>query len=320
MIREIDQLDQLAALLPYLLHVPGEPRGADPVAIRSFQEYLLEADVRWRAWTCATPSDRPVAALLALLLPGATAMLLTPNPGQLGIDEAAQIELTRAALADLRRQPLHYAQALVEPPASGKARALEAAGFTRLTDLLYFGRRSVYPWVDPASRDGLSWMSYTPERHAEFTRTVLATYSGSLDCPELLALRPIEDVLASHRAAGAFDPRRWELAVLDGRAVGCLLLARIAHARLVEIAYVGVVPVARGAGVGSLLMRRAIEHCRAAGEARLVVVVDERNLPARKLYERFAFERSATRTAYLALFNEAERGAAPSEPRGPSAS
>ncbi|MGE0480536.1 MAG: GNAT family N-acetyltransferase [Phycisphaerae bacterium] len=314
MIREIDQLDELVALLPYLLHVPDEPRGADPAAISSFQQYLDDAAVRWRAWQRATTSGRPAAAVLALLPPGATAMVLTPNPGQLGVDEAAQVELTRAALAELRRHPLHYAQALVEPRAPGKVRALEAAGFARLTDLLYFSRHSVYPWVDPASHDGLSWTSYTPERHAEFARTVLATYAGSLDCPELLALRPIDDVLASHQAAGAFDPRWWELMLLDGRAVGCLLLARVAHARLLEIVYLGVVPEARGAGIGSLLMRRAIEHCRAAGDARLVVVVDERNLPARKLYEHFAFEQTATRTAYLALFKGDAPRAAPTPP------
>jgi ribosomal protein S18 acetylase RimI-like enzyme len=127
----------------------------------------------------------------------------------------------------------------------------------------------------------------------------METYDGTLDCPELAGRRTAEEILAAHRASGVFDPSQWELVELDGYDAGCVLLQRVPGHDALEIAYMGVVPKSRGRGVGADLLRRALAKTRASGCARLKVVVDARNAPARGLYERFGFRAIARREAYL---------------------
>jgi ribosomal protein S18 acetylase RimI-like enzyme len=133
---------------------------------------------------------------------------------------------------------------------------------------------------------------------------LLATYNDSLDCPELTGLRPIEDILAGHRAAGQFDPRLWELFLVDDEPAGCLLLAPLHTAPSLEVVYMGVVPEHRGRGVGDALLRRALQQCREHGARLLTLAVDGRNAPAKRLYERFGLKTVARRDAYLYRWHE----------------
>ncbi len=52
-----------------------------------------------------------------------------------------------------------------------------------------------------------------------------------------------------------------------------------------ELLSLAVAPEQRGGGVGTLLLRGAIEHARSAGAARLFLEVAEDNTVARRLYE-----------------------------------
>jgi ribosomal protein S18 acetylase RimI-like enzyme len=68
-----------------------------------------------------------------------------------------------------------------------------------------------------------------------------------------------------------------------------------------EVAYVGVVPEARGRGVGRELMHKAVFEARAAGAGRLTLSVDARNGPARALYREVGFEPFDRREVFLAV-------------------
>ncbi len=290
--------DELDALLVHLLATPGSPRLACAAQVEGMRAYLATEGMRWQGLRCG-PLDAPHGLFFAVLLPGATAIVMIPPPGEHSNRLAAQRVITRRGLDDLRGCLLHYAQALLEPEAQPRRDLLLAAGFTHLAPLCYLERATRYPWVDPPASDKLAWLQYTEERHGLFAEVVAATYRDSLDCPELTPLRSVEDALASHRASGRFVPPLWQVLERDGRPAGCVLCSLHHPGELLEIVYMGVVPALRRQGVGALLLRKAFALSREAGARRVTVVVDGRNTPAQRLYERFAFGVVGQRDAYL---------------------
>jgi ribosomal protein S18 acetylase RimI-like enzyme len=287
----------LDAVLPHLLATPDRLR-ATPEQVRGFHEYLADGGLGWQGWYSG-PLDAPRGVCVALLLPGRTTIVMVPSPDLGSIEPAIQTNVLRAGLAQLAPQALHYAQALVEPGETARRDLLAGAGFTYLAPLIYLERATVYPWAEPPPATAATWRAYGPQEHARFADVVLATYADSQDCPELTGLRPIDDILAAHRATGHHDPQLWELALVDGEPAGCLLLAALADNQLLEVVYMGVVPAFRRRGVGALLLQRALAHARRRGARRLTVVVDGRNAPARRLYARFALAPLAQRDAWL---------------------
>jgi RimJ/RimL family protein N-acetyltransferase len=294
-IQALESSDLRPALAVLFAGADGDVRAARG-AVEGFYNYLASGTVQWRGWRLG-PRECPTALVFTLLLPGNTAIVMVPHPSVLAIDAEQQYELTVQALAQLAPLDLHYVQALLEPQASGRRALLERAGFRRLAPLLYLERAVVHPWTDPPSAS-FEWIPYGPEAHAEFSAVLQATYEQSADCPELTGIRPVADVIAAHQASGRFDPQLWEIARVEGQFAGCLLLSHVLDASMLEIVYVGVVPAFRRRGVGSALVRRAVEQCRRQRVHRLTVVVDGRNDAARRLYERFALRLIAQRDAY----------------------
>jgi mycothiol synthase len=133
---------------------------------------------------------------------------------------------------------------------------------------------------------------------SRFEQALLDTYAETRDCPALTGIRPIECILAAHQAAGAFHPELWELAVLDQAPVGVLLLTEHLHDRSMEVVYMGVAAAARGRGVGSCLLRRALVQARRKRSRRLSLVVDAQNEPAQRLYRKLGLRCYARRQAW----------------------
>ncbi len=289
--------DDLRDALPILLAPPDSPNRLSQQHVVGFLDYLLGGRVRWRGWRVGA-GGATVGLSLAVLLPGRTAIVLLPEPDRLGISWPAARQALVVALTALAGEKLHFAQALIEPEAVGKRKLLLATGFTPLAGLIYLERQVSYPWVDPPPIS-VRWVTYSPAAHPLFADVVLATYRDSRDCPELTGLRPIDDILAAHQAAGEFDPSLWEVACMDQQPTACLLLATHPPGDMMELVYMGVVPEYRRQGWGKLLLRRALEQCRRVKARRLTVVADERNEPARRLYAGFALQPTARRVAYL---------------------
>ncbi|MBU0639487.1 MAG: GNAT family N-acetyltransferase [Planctomycetes bacterium] len=278
---------------------PGDEHlRASQAHVRALDAYIAQCTEGWEGFK-QTHEGRTTGLFLAMLLPGSTAVIMVPCPGTHGFSLPDQQRVTLFGLERLRVRRLHYVQALLEPGLRPKRALLERCGFRRLTTLNYLERGTMYPWFDPPSPDAVDWVPFGSNTYERFAATLAQTYEDSQDCPELTGLRPIADVIASHQATGPFDPTLWELARVDGCDAGCLLLARLSHGPLLEIAYMGVVPEFRRRGVGALLLRRALQRCRAAEADRLTVVVDQRNATARRAYARFGFKEVTTRDAYL---------------------
>lgn len=305
--------------LTHILRTTAATSEVVQAQVETLCEYARQCSIQWDG-LFAGPNTAPAGLFVALILPGRTALVLVPGAGAGQIELGTQVQVTRAGLDRLAARGLYFAQALIEPDAVGQRDVLLGAGFRLMTRLAYLEharRRAARPEESlgsqaplhcgtakeaPAARApaaGLSadiqWIPYSPETHAEFATVVSRTYEGSTDCPELTGIRPIDDVLASHKASGPFDPTLWELARVGDRDVGCLLLSRLVRAPMLELVYLGVVPEFRRRGAGRLLLRRAFDKCESARAAQLTVVVDERNAPAKRLYAEFGLLPAAWR-------------------------
>ena len=257
-------------------------------------------------WACFDHEERMEA--VALLSPGhgRTAML-TLNPLRGAREERAGIETVRAVLADCDGSRLALVQALLEPRQRLEATALSAAGMRVLATLNYMERlmpRAVRdapgePIALPAEA-ATETFTDTPEARAELSALLDATYEDTLDCPGLSGLRTPEDILEGHRRGGRFDPSLWTILRLDGRAAGAVLLNPSPNLAGSELVYLGLVPSARGRGLGRSLLECALEIAARRGDRAIMLAVDEENAPAQRLYRASGFRRTARRVAFVA--------------------
>ena len=261
----------------------------------------------------AYPADVPVrrsrlvSASLAIELPGATSLIMVPDAAP---DHEVPPEATLATLKAL--VPAEFArgqgllQALVSPSHDTQPRLFRDAGFSFLTRLLYLDlrcRAGLEP-VNPrplccCDKTAINWIPYTSSMHALFLSALELTYVESLDCPGLAGLRSAPDILAGHRATGDTGSKLWWMAEVDHSPVGVLLLSHHRRAASVEVVYMGVVPSARGRGVGDALLFKAIRETQDIAADSLALAVDRANTPARRLYARFGFTLKQRRDAWI---------------------
>lgn len=249
---------------------------------------------------------RLVAACAALDLPGGVSLLVLPawNLVRDNLSQLADLLAFAAASADARRH--RFAQVMLPPEAAEQARsALARAGFSHLADLLYM-HRSAYDPVPMRPVDGVAWLTLADVGEAAFADIIRRTYIDSLDCPGLTGVRSMQDILASHRGAGEFDPSGWFALQHRGQAAGVLITARTATRTSLEVVYVGLVPEARGRGLGRLCMHHAILRARDLAMGRVSLAVDAANSAARRLYDAMGFTSHSTRSVWIRVFRRAD--------------
>ena len=135
-----------------------------------------------------------------------------------------------------------------------------------------------------------------------FRQTLMRTYEGTQDCPEVNGVRRIEEVIEGHRSQGRFDPERWWLARENGVPVGVLMMTEMPESGDWETAYMGVVPEARRRGFGREILLHGLCEARAAEAPSVTLSVDSRNQPAWRLYRSLGFDPYDQRNVYLAIF------------------
>ena len=248
-------------------------------------------------------ADRLTAACLAVEAPGHSGMVFVTDPGpvpRLSVDEEASVSALMALKAAAWERSLAILEVLVAPDAVGLSQVLDRSGFTYLTRLLYLQRRMDIALPRLPMGGGLELVTYEGGDTALFISALKASYAQSLDCPELVGLRRLEDVLDGHRAAGDHDPRLWWVALRDGKPAGVLLLSRLPARTTIEVVYVGVAQLSRGQDVGNALMGLALRTCVLEGVTTLALAVDCANTPARRMYERWGFTQTGARDAWIA--------------------
>jgi ribosomal protein S18 acetylase RimI-like enzyme len=284
-------------------------RAADEGVVVDFLQFSMHRGVDLNNTWVAEQSGRIVWATLPMVSPGRTMLLLAPG-GQPRHDGNADVAgtLVDAVCEHFAGRGVQLAQTLADPTDAVAREVFLAHSFGEVAELLYLQADLRRPVPPPKLPDHFDWLTYSDESHAAFARTIVQTYQDSLDCPALNGLRDIEDVIAGHKASGGgpkeFDPAWWFL-LREGGAepLAVLLLARTAspHAAA-ELVYLGLVPAARGRGIGDIVMRQALHvvSTSATGNVTsLALAVDGHNTRALRLYHRHGMRRVGSKRAFV---------------------
>jgi ribosomal protein S18 acetylase RimI-like enzyme len=291
--------EDLEPAMRLILAPPGSG-AADSKSVNEFIQFSRERGVLFDALHVALRHDKVISAILPVISPGRTVLLLAP--GGAGHGKAAESALRQVigpVCEFCAGRGIELAQTLVDPADTALERAFVDEGFTRMAELYYL---SVTPPADagfPELPPGLNWVAYDEGTHDLFGRAIMETYRDSLDCPALNGRRGIEDIIAGHKASGQFDPATW-FALREGDAtLGVLLVSQSLRGEAAELVYLGLAPPARGRKLGELMMRQALAAVASKGLARLCLAVDALNTPALKLYYRHGMQRIGSKLALL---------------------
>lgn len=290
-------------------------RDANHPAVRPFLDFAakngLELDHLWVAW------DGKRMAAAAMIVPGVgrTAMLfLSPVASGGRVDLSGQ--LIAHAIAALDPQRICLVQALLEQGQKLQQRALEAGGLRFLAELAYMQRagRALDPLpLVTLNGNVLEKVHWSESARPLFADAIQQSYQGTRDCPGLLGLRHIDDIIAGHRSTGKFNPNHWTIWKDEANApAAVLLLAESSQGMGFELVYLGVSPHARQRGLSKVLMHHALDVAAGGREkpaasthaggnpAELYLAVDDRNQPAMRLYRGLGFRVSLRKTALIA--------------------
>ncbi|MEM0913593.1 MAG: GNAT family N-acetyltransferase [Planctomycetota bacterium] len=291
------------------LLLTGRATGGE-AAVRRFDDYLARQQLGDAVIRSAWSAGRPIATAAAVINPGRAAMLFLSRPRSVRGDRSS-VEAVLALLAALPPSKVRLAQALLEPGQMAERRVLAEAGMSELAVLAYLSRsieasdRGVAAARSALTGDGLRLEPWTPQRAGVFADAVERSYEDALDCPGLRGVRPIEDVMAGHRAAGRFDPGKWVLATDDaGAAAGVMLLSELPSESAGELVYIGVPAAWRRRGVAGRLLRLGIAMAAEAGLGRLLLAVDQANAPGLRLYRGAGLVMTGRRHAWMHVIGE----------------
>jgi len=264
--------------------------------VAAFADMMAAHDPsRCRLWW-ARGLRRPRAAALTVRSPGGTAMVFhTPAASCDGVSLSRLLEeLTDAVLAE----GATFVQALVRPGEAADAAALAQAGHEFLAHLIYLRR----PLADPPDppRADLTWRRFRPGDEKHLGRIIAETYVGSRDCPALLGLRPMDDVIAAHRSSGVYRPDWWWLPACGAEPVGCILVNEVvAGSGAADVVYLGLRPAWRGRGFARAMIRHALRVVAGEGVADAHLAVDSANAPALRLYLDEGFSETDRKDVYI---------------------
>lgn len=242
----------------------------------------------------ARVGGRVCAAALAQSLPGALGVTCPPR----GDSPEAEDAVALAACEWLRARGVKVCQAFADRDELARMGPLERAGFRYVTQLVFM-RRPVRTHDRLETSHWLDGEHYLPAMREEFAATLLQTHDGTLDCPELNAYRTPAELVAGFDLPGGASA--WHFLARAGTApVGLVLLNPVE--RSLELAYLGVVPEARGRGYGAGLVRRALHLAAGADFETVSLSVDVRNTPAVRLYTKCGFTEYERRGVWLATW------------------
>jgi ribosomal protein S18 acetylase RimI-like enzyme len=291
--------DRRAALGVLYRRIPGALRPrliAD--ALAEAERGVIDLSGLW----VARRRGQVVGALLTQPLAGRAAAVWAPEVESAWRRAATAVALVRAALDDLRARGYLLAQALLDESAPRQGAAyLAGGGMPHVTDLVYLEADTRRPIAHRPGLPPIDWAPFGPDTEADFRAVLHDTYTDSLDMPELEGLRSLDDILASHRAAGRFIADRWRVGHVRGApdAGAVLLLSETPERDAWEVAYLGLTPPARGRGLGRSVLAHAADLARPYTQ-RLELAVDVRNRPAHYLYRNAGLRPFDRRAVHLA--------------------
>jgi len=290
------QSHDLPSALALILSVGGKL--ASQAQVGEFLQFAARRQINVAETWVAQIAGRLTWAALPVVSPGRT-LLLFAAPLQTPPAIIAASEVVARVCQLYGRAHVDLAQILLDPTDAIARKFYGAHGFTEMAELIYLNGNFPRAANPPQLRPGIRWLSYSAGSHKLFADTILRTYVQSLDCPSLNGMRNIEDVIIGHKSTGEFHPELWHLLCVGDRPQGVLLLSIVPNTDALELVYLGLVPDARGKGLGEILMQMAFGEVTRTGRVRITLAADSKNTPALKLYYRHGLTRIASKIAIM---------------------
>jgi len=290
---------QRAQALRRLLGARDAGELADTAA-QAFEEILRSqgADAVQLWWARRGGSVK--AAAVIVQSSGKTGFVYHTPLGLAGVHPEALAAVVASAARSALAGGLYLVQSLPLPDAKAEIRMLKASGFEHLAELIYM-KLDLAGAVRCREAPELSWKQHGRFSEQELADVIAATYEGTRDCVRLCGVRPIPDVIASHRGSGVFCPESWWILFCGGVPAGCILVNDVSDSQASEVVYLGVTPAHRGKGLCATMLRRAAYCTQQRGRTTLTLAVDSKNKYARKAYKSAGFRRTHHRQAYVMI-------------------
>ncbi len=172
--------------------------------------------------------------------------------------------------------------------------AFERAGLKRITRLVQMecldlldAPMSAEP--HDAESHQLKFIPHQDVSWSAWCQIVELTYQQTRDVPELNGLRSTHNTLMGYASGHPWPPKNWWVVRKEDEDIGCLLLTRIPDTGC-ELTYAGIVPEARGKGLGQAIMSFIRSWMIEQHRSRISLAVDVRNTPAIALYKACGFQ------------------------------
>jgi len=247
-----------------------------------------------------------LGAILTLRLDGAMGIVWPPGVAAGHDHEAVEDALVSSACSQLRTHGVKVAQWLPRSGDDDGVASLERQGFACVTRLSLWRRDLTVAAGLPRTRAALEFVPF-PEAE-DFTSSLLASYEGSLDCPESVGHRTSAELMAAHGPPPSqSEAALWYVARHEALPIGVVLLNRGETPASGELNYIGVVTDARSRGFGRELMRFAIRRSVEVGFRNLTLSVDVRNEIALQLYRSLGFRPFEWRDVYNRVLVDGEK-------------
>ena len=275
----------------------GRDQPNDP-AVEQFLNFTrsqgLLLDELWEARSGPTL----VASVLIVPSAGLTAMMFVSPVSP--ATAAVMPHLVRAASCGQDPRRIHLIQCLLDPHQRRQRQALQDAGFDHLATLVYMQRDAdLPPGPLDLTESGITCRQWSATHRDRFARAILASYEGTLDCPGLLGLRSIDEVIEGHQATGRFDPQDWFVFYHGDDPVGVMLLSEVVQRAAYELVYLGLAPAFRGRGLARRILRFGLGVVHQRGASGVLLAVDEQNKPALRLYRNLEFKSTGRKSAMI---------------------
>ncbi len=234
---------------------------------------------------------------------GGSAFVFISDPSSLSLENREMaLEALSSMIENSRDQDYTFLQLMVGPEEIEKIKLANEAGFICGSQIHYMYRsinsRIGIVRIPP----GVSWLMYSEKNHKLFADVIERSWIDSLDCPGMTGYRTVEQTIESYKSAGVFTRTFWSMILIDDNPAGVCLLSPLGSGQSIELTYTGVVPEARGKGLGKIMLNRAISLSAIDGYKIMTLAVDDKNLYAMDLYEKSGFKNMFTKVAMIYTF------------------
>ncbi len=294
--------DHQPSALSHLLTGKVDTQGI--AAAARFQRYALTQDMDLKHCYIGTRDLVGKEIILSgLVVPcrGRAGMFFL-SPLQTKNQQRPAAQLVQHITAHIDTTQINLLQVLLQAKEDLARETFQLAQFTPLAKLLYMQRLSKaqdQPSALSLAQQDITITPWSESNRSHFRRAILASYKNTADCPSLVGLRDIDDIIAGHQPPVNFKPELWFALHQEDQPVGVLLLSDLIEQRSLEIVYLGVSDNWRGRSIAKQLLAHAIGLCKGLNRSHLILAVDENNSPALGLYRAVDFLPSVRKHALI---------------------